>query len=147
MAFVRSYLTALFLPVFHSFLWLLFILPLGMDTNLLSNCCWNTERTSTLKTGLVINGGAREVLVYYYYYHYYSHVNLSKMTNWIDLAILTAYIPLQKRAHSKTSIVKMQISEKWRQFSVNQEISWVYPFPGYCSCSDIRNICLFFDEE
>ena len=54
---------------------------------------------------------------------------------------------LQKRAHSKTLIVKMQISEKWRQFSVNQEISWVYPFPGYCSCSDIRNICLFFDEE
>ena len=92
MAFVRSYLTALFLPVFLSFLWLLFILPLGMDTNLLSNCCWNTERTSTLKTGLVINGGAREVLVYYYYYHYYSHVNLSKMTNWIDLAILTGYI-------------------------------------------------------
>ena len=64
MAFVLSYLTALFLPVFHSFLWLLFILPLGMDTNLLSNCCWNMERTSTLKTGWVINGGAREVLVF-----------------------------------------------------------------------------------
>ena len=64
MAFVLSYLTALFLPVFHSFLWLLFILPLGMDTNLLSNCCWNMERTSTLKTGWVVNGGAREVLVF-----------------------------------------------------------------------------------
>ena len=39
------------------------------------------------------------------------------------------------------------VSEKWRKLSVNQEIPWVYPFPGYCSCSDIRNICLFFDEE
>ena len=41
----------------------------------------------------------------------------------------------------------MQISEKWRKLSVNQEILHDYPFPGYCSCSDTRNICLFFDKE
>ena len=50
--------------------------------------------------------------------------------------------PLQKSAYSKPSIMKMQISEKWRKLSVNQEIPCVYPFPGYCSCSDTRNICL-----
>ena len=44
-------------------------------------------------------------------------------------------------------IVKMQISEKWRKLSVNQEILHDYPFPGYCSCSDTHNICLFFDKE
>ena len=42
----------------------------------------------------------------------------------------------------KPSIMKMEISEKWRKLSVNQEIPCVYPFPGYCSCSDTRNICL-----
>ena len=41
----------------------------------------------------------------------------------------------------------MQISEKWRKLSVNQEILHDYPFPGYYSCSDTCNICLFFDKE
>ena len=50
--------------------------------------------------------------------------------------------PLQKSAYSKPSIMKMQIREKWRKLSVNQEIPCVYPFPGYCSCSDTRNICM-----
>ena len=54
---------------------------------------------------------------------------------------------LQKRGHSKTSIVKMQISKQWCKLSVNQEIPCVYSFPGYCSCSDSCNICLFFNEE
>ena len=44
-------------------------------------------------------------------------------------------------------IVKIQISEKWRRLSFNQEIPCVYPFPGYCSCSDTCNIWLFFKEE
>ena len=28
----------------------------------------------------------------------------------------------------------MQMSEKWRRESVNQQIPFVYPFPGYCYC-------------
>ena len=60
---------------------------------------------------------------------------------------ISTEVTLQKRAHWKTSIVKIQISEKWRKLSVNQEIPLVYPFSGYCSCSDTRNICLFFDKE
>ena len=49
-AFFSILSNCVILPVFYSFLWLLFILPVGMDRNLLSNCYWPTERTSTLKT-------------------------------------------------------------------------------------------------
>jgi len=54
---------------------------------------------------------------------------------------------LLKRTHWKMLIAKMQISEKWHILSVNQEIPSVYPFAGYCSCSDTCTICLFFKEE
>ena len=54
---------------------------------------------------------------------------------------------LEKCAHWKVLIVKIQISEKWHRLSFNQEIPCVYPFPGYCSSSDTHNIWLFFKEE
>ena len=57
--------------------------------------------------------------------------------------LITETCPLKKLM----VIVKIQISEKWRRLSFNQEIPCVYPFPGYCSCSDTRNIWLFFKEE
>ena len=56
-------------------------------------------------------------------------------------------ISLQKRAHWKTSIVEIQMGEKWVRKSVNEEIPCVYPLPGYCSGSDTRNIWLFFEEQ
>ena len=42
--------------------------------------------------------------------------------------------PLQKKGHWKTSLMGMQMSEKWRRESVNQQIPFVYSFPGYCYC-------------
>ena len=42
---------------------------------------------------------------------------------------------------------QLSISEKWRRETVNQEIPFVHPFPGYCSCSDTSNIRLLFQEE
>ena len=82
-SFLRSYLTALFRPVFHSFPWLRFILPLGMDTNLLSNCCWNTERMSTLKTRWVIKGGAREVLALFFFFLFTPESLEDDQLNWL----------------------------------------------------------------
>ena len=41
-------------------------------------------------------------------------------------------------------------ANKWKcrtTFSVNQQISSVYPFPGHCSWSDTHNIWPFFEEE